>query len=96
MNIKGVDENKIMSLFSILDTNKTGYISENEFRLAFDDDQAPPGSISYRIDPNEEEIREAFRMLDENSDNKLTLDELIHHMSKMGMNMTNAEAASLF
>ena len=89
MNIRGLKEDKLALLFQNLDTNKTGYVSENEFRLAFDDVEAPVGQVDYRIDKNEEEIREAFRIIDENSDNSLTLDEMIHALSKMGLNMSS-------
>ena len=97
MDIRNLRDNAITSLFDKLDANITGQLSENEFRSAFDDQDAAYQTREVHLSKEmSDEILQLFREIDTDNSNSLTIDELVKALSKMGANPTSEEANRLF
>ena len=97
-SIRGVRDQDILNLFKKIDTNKTGFISENEFRLWFDTEDGKEPSQRGVILTRDlySEIDALFRELDTDQSGFLTIDEMIRCMSKLGVSTTSEDVAKIF
>ena len=97
MNIQKLTEQDIKNLAERLDVNRTGFISENEFRLHFDE-QDP---IYQRRDVKMtmqmvDEIDQLFAEIDTDRSGYLSRDEILRSLGQLGAKVTTEEANRLF
>ena len=72
---------RLHSIFDSIDTDKSGYIEEEELQRAF---------LSLDIHLSKRQVKELVSKLDRNSDSRVDFDEFFHFFSKLKPNQTNS------
>ena len=89
-----LSEKNLQGLFSLIDINSSGTITQSEFFLLFDENEQRPEKNKANVrlpDELQREIQTLFNDVDVDKSNYIDKNELAVALMKVGMNPTNQE-----
>jgi len=99
LGITDIPEKDLTDLFYRIDVNRTNFISENEFRYTFDDNDEE-SMVSYQniklTKELQDEIMDLFRELDMDGNGTLDIHEVVRSLTQLGGNPTQEEISKMF